>query len=309
MIIRKRPEEIDRIARAGALVAETIAHVGERIEPGITTGELDRDRRPFHPLARGCLDLEGVPRRLPGRDLHLAERRGRARDPRPPPRPGRRRDHDRRRRHPRRLRSRTARTRSPSVASTRRRSGCSTSGRTRSPPVSRRPSSATGSATSRTPCRRVVEGAGFSVVRSLVGHGVGRHYHEDPHVPNFGLPGRGPTALRGDDDRDRADDHGRVVRGLPSRRRLVDHHRGRLPGRPFRAHGRDHRRRSQNPDTPGRNRRGKGEFATVSEPAARAVCLPCAVNHEPATTRRRLRTKDTRTRKQLGTRKRRGTRE
>ena len=37
----------------------------------------------------------------------------------------------------------------------------------------------------------VVEGAGFSVVRSLVGHGVGRHYHEDPHVPNFGEPGRG----------------------------------------------------------------------------------------------------------------------
>ena len=36
----------------------------------------------------------------------------------------------------------------------------------------------------------VVEGAGFSVVRSLVGHGVGRHYHEDPHVPNFGEPAR-----------------------------------------------------------------------------------------------------------------------
>src|SRR5262245_37453509 len=41
MIIRKTAEEIDRIAEAGALVAETIAHVGERLEPGITTGELD----------------------------------------------------------------------------------------------------------------------------------------------------------------------------------------------------------------------------------------------------------------------------
>ena len=60
----------------------------------------------------------------------------------------------------------------------------------------------------------IVEGAGFSVVRSLVGHGVGRHYHEDPHVPNFGRPGRGPRALRGDDDRDRADDHGGIARGL-----------------------------------------------------------------------------------------------
>jgi len=37
----------------------------------------------------------------------------------------------------------------------------------------------------------VVEAAGFSVVRSLVGHGVGRSYHEDPQVPNFGDPGRG----------------------------------------------------------------------------------------------------------------------
>ncbi len=43
----------------------------------------------------------------------------------------------------------------------------------------------------------VVEGAGFSVVRSLVGHGVGRHYHEDPHVPNFGEPGRGPRLSEG----------------------------------------------------------------------------------------------------------------
>jgi methionyl aminopeptidase len=43
----------------------------------------------------------------------------------------------------------------------------------------------------------VVEQAGFSVVRSLVGHGVGRQYHEDPQVPNFGLPGRGPELLPG----------------------------------------------------------------------------------------------------------------
>lgn len=43
----------------------------------------------------------------------------------------------------------------------------------------------------------VVEGAGFSVIRSLVGHGVGRHYHEDPHIPNFGEPGRGPRLSEG----------------------------------------------------------------------------------------------------------------
>lgn len=37
-----------------------------------------------------------------------------------------------------------------------------------------------------------VEGNGFSVVRDLVGHGIGRSMHEDPQVPNFGVPGTGP---------------------------------------------------------------------------------------------------------------------
>ncbi len=43
----------------------------------------------------------------------------------------------------------------------------------------------------------VVEEAGFSVVRSLVGHGVGRSYHEDPQIPNWGPPGRGPVLQEG----------------------------------------------------------------------------------------------------------------
>ncbi|EQF03025.1 methionine aminopeptidase, type I [Clostridioides difficile CD132] len=37
-----------------------------------------------------------------------------------------------------------------------------------------------------------VEKHGFSVVRDLVGHGVGANLHEDPQVPNYGLPGKGP---------------------------------------------------------------------------------------------------------------------
>ena len=41
------------------------------------------------------------------------------------------------------------------------------------------------------------EEAGFSVVRSLVGHGVGRNMHEDPQIPNFGEPGRGPVLAPG----------------------------------------------------------------------------------------------------------------
>ena len=42
-----------------------------------------------------------------------------------------------------------------------------------------------------------VESNGFSVVRSFVGHGVGRQLHEEPEVPNFGSPGRGPRLLPG----------------------------------------------------------------------------------------------------------------
>jgi len=41
------------------------------------------------------------------------------------------------------------------------------------------------------------EDAGFSVVRSLVGHGIGRAMHEDPQIPNYGPPGRGPELQPG----------------------------------------------------------------------------------------------------------------
>lgn len=42
-----------------------------------------------------------------------------------------------------------------------------------------------------------VEANGFSVVRSFVGHGIGEQMHEEPEVPNFGAPGRGPRLIRG----------------------------------------------------------------------------------------------------------------
>ena len=41
--------------------------------------------------------------------------------------------------------------------------------------------------------QRRVESEGFSIIRSLVGHGIGRDMHEDPQIPNYGEPGRGPT--------------------------------------------------------------------------------------------------------------------
>ena len=45
--------------------------------------------------------------------------------------------------------------------------------------------------------QRRVEGEGLAVVRSLVGHGVGRSMHEDPQVPNYGTPGKGPKLEEG----------------------------------------------------------------------------------------------------------------
>jgi methionyl aminopeptidase len=45
--------------------------------------------------------------------------------------------------------------------------------------------------------QQVVEGAGFSVVREYVGHGIGQSLHEDPQIPNYGPPGRGPELRPG----------------------------------------------------------------------------------------------------------------
>jgi methionyl aminopeptidase len=45
--------------------------------------------------------------------------------------------------------------------------------------------------------QRHVEAEGFSIVRSLVGHGIGRDMHEDPQIPNFGDPGKGPVLEEG----------------------------------------------------------------------------------------------------------------
>ncbi len=45
--------------------------------------------------------------------------------------------------------------------------------------------------------QRSVEADGFSVIRQFVGHGIGRSLHEDPQIPNFGAPGRGPKLKPG----------------------------------------------------------------------------------------------------------------
>ena len=197
MIIRKSPAEIDRIAAAGAVVAETIAHVGERIEPGITTLELDRIAEDFIrgqggiPTSQGyrgypraiCISVNevvvhGIPddRVVEDGDLVTID---------------------------------VGATLDGAIADSAYTFGI---GSLDAHPEARRlldtaqEALAAGIGEARLGNRigdishavqTVVEGAGFSVVRSLVGHGVGRHYHEDPHVPNFGERGRGPRLSEG----------------------------------------------------------------------------------------------------------------
>jgi methionyl aminopeptidase len=195
VIIRKSAAEIDRIARAGALVAETIAHVGERIEPGITTLELDEIADAFIRSKRGiptsmgykgypraiCISVNdvvvhGIPDETPVEEGDLvtvdvgATLGGAIADS-----------------------AYTFGVGSIDAESQRLLDVCQAA-------------LAAGISEARLGNRigdishavqTVVEAAGFSVVKSLVGHGVGRHYHEDPHVPNFGEPGRGPRLSEG----------------------------------------------------------------------------------------------------------------
>jgi methionyl aminopeptidase len=195
MIIRKGTAEIERIARAGAVVAETIAHVGERIEPGITTLELDRSAEDFIraqggvPTSQGyrgypraiCISVDevvvhGIPdgRIVAEGDLVTID---------------------------------VGVTLDGAIADSAYTFGVGTvDGEVQRLLDVGQDALAAGIAEARLGNRigdishaiqTVVEAAGFSVVRSLVGHGVGRHYHEDPHVPNFGEPGRGPRLSEG----------------------------------------------------------------------------------------------------------------
>jgi methionyl aminopeptidase len=45
--------------------------------------------------------------------------------------------------------------------------------------------------------QQVAEQAGYGIVRELVGHGIGTRFHEEPQVPNYGSPRRGPRLLAG----------------------------------------------------------------------------------------------------------------
>ncbi len=195
MIIRKSAQEIAKMAAAGRVVAETIAHVGEQIEPGITTGELDRIADEHIRSLGGVptsLGYRGYPKAIcispndmvvhgiPGAyevadgdlitidvgvtlDGYIADSAftfpvGDVSE------------------QAQRLLDAGRDALAAGIAQA-------------------HPGNRVGDISAAV--QQQVEGAGFSVVRSLVGHGVGRSYHEDPHIPNFGQPGRGPLLSEG----------------------------------------------------------------------------------------------------------------
>jgi len=195
VIVRKSAQEIEGMARAGQLVAETIALLGDQAQPGITTAELDRIAENFireHggvPTSKGyrgfpaatCISpntmvVHGIPgsHRVEEGDLLSVD---------------------------------VGITLDGLVADS-----AYTFAIGEVDPEAQRllevgqQALAAGIEQARSGNRvgdishavqQVVEGAGFSVVRSLVGHGVGRSYHEEPQIPNFGEPGRGPLLQSG----------------------------------------------------------------------------------------------------------------
>lgn len=195
MIVRKSAGEIEGMERAGQIVAATIALLGEHAQPGITTGELDRIAEDFIreqggvPTSKGyrgfpaatCISpnamvVHGIPgkHRVEEGDLISVD---------------------------------VGVTLDGLVADS-----AYTFGIGEIDPETQRllevgkEALAAGIDQARAGNRvgdishavqLVVEGAGFSVVRSLVGHGVGRSYHEEPQIPNFGEPGRGPQLQPG----------------------------------------------------------------------------------------------------------------
>jgi methionyl aminopeptidase len=195
VIIRKSPAEIEKMARAGRVVADTLALVGENLRPGVTTGELDEIADEYIRSQGGTssfkgyrgypasictspndMVVHGIPSRraLAAGDILSVDvgviLDGFVADS-----------------------AYTFTVGEPSPRTERLLDAC-------------RAALAAGIEQCRAGNRlsdvshavqTVTEDAGFSVVRSLVGHGIGRAMHEDPQIPNYGAPGRGPELASG----------------------------------------------------------------------------------------------------------------
>jgi len=195
MIIRKAPSEIERMARAGEVVAETLALVGEHARPGVTTQDLDEFADDFIRSRGGIPTFKGyrgypasicvspnsmVVHGIPGM---YALREGDV------------------------LSVDVGVTLDGFVADSaytfpigeiseeaeRLLEGCQAAlaAGIEQCRVGNRLSDISHA------IQVATESQGFSVVRSLVGHGVGRSMHEEPQIPNYGEAGRGPLLAEG----------------------------------------------------------------------------------------------------------------
>jgi methionyl aminopeptidase len=197
MITIKSPREIETMAAAGRIVAETLALIGRTVRPGLSTQDLDRQAEAFirsHPGAlpsfKGLYDfpatlctsinqevVHGIPspkRVLRDGDLisvdvgvHLEglHADSAATFPVGPITP-----------EAERLLRVTQEALAAGIAEARAGNHVGDIGHA---------------------VQTVAEGAGYSVVREMVGHGIGSSFHEEPQVPNYGKPKRGPRLMPG----------------------------------------------------------------------------------------------------------------
>ncbi|HSM09523.1 MAG TPA: type I methionyl aminopeptidase [Gemmatimonadota bacterium] len=197
MIRLKTADEIEGIARAGRIVGDTLAHVAERARPGVSTAELDREAEAFirsHdgavPAFKGLYDFPGtlctsvneeIVHGIPSARRELAEGDVLKLDvgvkldglfadaalsvPIGPTAPD-----------TERLLETTHRGLAAGIEAARVGATIGDVGAA---------------------IQRIVEAEGFSIVRELVGHGLGHLPHEDPQVPNYGRPGSGPRIQEG----------------------------------------------------------------------------------------------------------------
>ena len=189
MILKKSPAEIERIAAAGAILVKTMALLAAKIRPGVTTGELDRAAEKFirsqgaEPAFKGyrgfpgsictspnSMIVHGIPGRYRlGRGDILSVDIGVIHDG---------------------WVADAARTFAVGSVTPIARKLMRTTEEALFDGVEQcRSGNRLGDVSHAIQQR--VEDAGFAIVRTLVGHGIGRSMHEDPQIPNYGTPGTG----------------------------------------------------------------------------------------------------------------------
>jgi methionyl aminopeptidase len=195
MILLKSPQEIARMEKANRIVAEILEEVKELVRPGVETRELDKvaeescRRRKVEPAFKGyrgypsslCISVNeeivhGIPgaRRLQNGDLVSLDFGVRYEG----------------------YYGDAAFTVAVGEVSPQARKLMEVTAASLDAAIARVKVGARLSDISNT-VQTVVEKEGFAVIREFVGHGIGRSLHEDPQIPNYGPPGRGPLLQAG----------------------------------------------------------------------------------------------------------------